>query len=138
MVLALVLAAGVDGGDGDVVKRLGAAAAQIEDAGAFRVVQKVQVDLHHIFHRNKVAHLAAVGVAVVAFKQFHLAGLQVLVEVMKGHRGHAAFVLFARAVDVEVTKAHHLRAAQVKAAAHHLVEQKFRIAIHVQRGFVFA
>ena len=28
--------------------------------------------------------------------------------------------------------------AQVKAAAHHLVEQKFRIAIHVQRGFVFA
>lgn len=26
----------------------------------------------------------------------------------------------------------------VKAAAHHLVEQKFRVAIHVQRGFVFA
>ena len=53
---------------------------------------------------------------------------------VEGHRSHAAFMLFARAIDIEIAEAGHLRGETFgHAAAHHLVKQKFGIAVYIQR-----
>ena len=75
-------------------------------------------------------------IAVVAAEQFDEAPFAVLVEMVEGHGGHAAFVLLARAVHVEIAEARRLRGqAFLHAAAQYLVEQEFGIAVYVQRLF---
>ena len=99
----------------------------------------MQQHFHHVFHADKITALVAIGIAIVFAKQFHIAAFIVLVEMVKRHRSHAAFVLLVHAIHIEVTEARHLRAqALCHALAQHLVEQKFRIAIHIQRAFQFA
>src|SRR5690606_18638529 len=86
---------------------------------------------------DEVTLLPAGGVAAVLSEQLHLAFGPELVELVKRHAGHAALVLLARAVDVEVSKARDLAlgATEILAAlaAHPLVEQQLAVAIDVQR-----
>ena len=54
-----------------------------------------------------------------------------------GNGCHAAFVLFARAVNVEIAEAYGLGSQSLfHAAAQHLVKQQFGIAVNVERGFI--
>ena len=132
-------AQGVDHGAGHVVKGLGAARAEVEDAAFLGVVEVPQVDRHHVVHKHKVAHLRASCVAAVFTKQLNPALGPKLVELVVSHAGHAALVLLVRAVDVEIPKTHHLRARVLqlgaKLAAHHLVKQQFGVAVDIERRF---
>ena len=109
-----------------IVKGLRATRAQVEQATLARVVKKPKVDCNHIVYKYKVAHLFARSVAAVVRKQLDAALRLKLVELVEGHAGHAAFVLFARAVNIEIAKAHHLRSGALKLRAqqrpHFLVE----------------
>ena len=137
--LALGHAAGIHGGGGQIVKRLALACAQVENARLAGVVEKEKIHLHHIFHAHKITGLAAGGIAVVGAEQIHIAVFAILVEMVESHRSHAALVLLVRAVNVEIAETRHLRGEPVgNAAAHHLVKQKFGIAIHIERLFQFA
>src|SRR5690606_37449504 len=78
-------------GGGNIVERLGAARAAIEYAGDFRVVDEMQIDVHHVVDMNEVAHLSAVIVTVPAAEQAHVAVLYELIEVVEGYRRHATF-----------------------------------------------
>ena len=55
---------------------------------------------------------------------------------MEGDAGHAAFVAFARAVNVEVAEAADLRVRFRQDLAHVLIEQEFGVAVHVERRFI--
>ncbi len=57
---------------------------------------------------------------------------------MKGDRRHPSLVLLARPVHVEIAKADDGRRALGQHAPHVLVEQEFRVAVHVERRFVLA
>ena len=65
--------AGVDHRHRDIVEGLAATGAEVEYAGLFGVIEEPQIDLDHVFDRNKVAALLAIGVAIAAFEQLHLA-----------------------------------------------------------------
>src|SRR3989338_7766536 len=117
-VLAFGTAQGVDGRRRHVVEALRLSGAEIEDSRFVRVIEKIHVHFDHIFHRHEVAHLPAIGVAVAAFEQLHLALGAILVEEVERDRGHAPLVLFARAVHVEIAQADDLRVALVQAAPH--------------------
>ena len=137
--LAFAGAAGVYGGGGQVVEGLAAAGAAVENAGYFGMVVEEEVYFDYVFHADEVAALRAGGVAVVAAEQGNAAVLAVFVEVVVGHGGHAAFVLLAAAVYVEIAQGNHLIVQPFfHAAAQYLVEQEFGIAIHIERGFQFA
>ena len=87
---------------------------------------------------TKSRHLLAGAVAGAALEEAHAPLLQVLVEEMEGDRGHAPLVGLARPVDVEVAEARDLRRAPGEPAAHHLVEEELRVAVHVERRLVLA
>ena len=93
---------GIDHRAGYVVERLCAARAEVEDAALGRMVKEPEVDRHHIVDEHKVAHLAPLRVASVFAEELDLAFRVELVELVEGHTGHAALVLLARAVDVEI------------------------------------
>ena len=60
------------------------------------------VDSDKVFDVDEVAALVAVGVfGVMAAEELHRAGLLDLVKGMPDHTGHAAFVVFVGAVNVE-------------------------------------
>ena len=103
------------------------------------MVEEPEVDRHHIVDEDKVAHLAAGCIAAIRAEQLDPAFLEELVVLVKGHAGHAALVLLARAVDVEVAKADHLGAGlrEVRAdfAAQALVEQQLGVAVYIERLF---
>ena len=113
------------------------------------MVEEPEVDRHHIVNEHKVAHLAALRVATVFAEELDLAFCVELVELVEGHTGHAALVLLAWAIDVEITEAHDLVSAarlgalkiRTTLAAHALIEQQLGVAIHIERrlkGGVFA
>ena len=101
------------------------------------MVEEPQVHRDHIVNEHKVALLLARPVAAVLAEQPHLALLAELVVLVEGHAGHAALVLLARAVHVEIAEPCHLvtRPAEVCPVftAHALVEQQLAVAVHVQR-----
>src|SRR3990167_1880474 len=86
-----------------VIKGLRPAGADVEDSAFLRTIQEKQVHRRHVLHRDEIASLFAVTVSVATFEQLYLAGLAVLVEMMKCHRGHATLVLLAVAIDIEIT-----------------------------------
>lgn len=107
-----------------------AAGAKVEDPG-HAVFPEPQVDVCHVAHVDEVALEA-----VAAFEQFRtFAIIQLGVEVESDAR-HAAFVAFARPVDVEVAEADDLRIGFRQDLADVFVEQEFGVAVDVQRLFV--
>jgi len=100
------------------------------------VVEEPEVDVDDVADVDEVAALFAVAVAIAAFEEFDvLAGGDLVVEV-EGDARHAAFVLFARAIHVEVAQADDLAFMFGEEAAGVLVEQELGVAVHVERGFV--
>ena len=93
----------------DIIEALRATGAKIEDAGLFRMIKEVEIDLGDIADEDEIALLAAVRVTVRAFEQLDLAVGAELVEVVEGYRGHAPLVRLARAIDVEIAEADDLR-----------------------------
>ena len=75
-----------------------------------RMVQKPEVDRHHVVNVNKIPHLGAGAVPAIFAKQFDFALRLKLVKLVKSDAGHAALVLFLRAVHIEVAKTHDLAA----------------------------
>src|SRR5258708_23355297 len=57
---------------------------------------------------------------------------------MQRDRRHPALVCFARAVNVEISQPDHLRAVVLPAPAHDLIEQEFRVAVHIERPLIGA
>ena len=127
----------VHGGHGNVVERLRTPGAQVEHTALAGALQEPQVDGDHVAHEHEVARLFAGAIAAVGAEELDLAGVAELVEVMERDRGHAAFVLLARAVDVEVAEPCDLRVRGGQHAPHHIVEQQLRVAIDVQRSLEF-
>src|SRR5512140_1634108 len=121
----------------DVIEWLSAPGSQVEDAGLLRMVEKPEVHRHHIVDEHEIALLFARPVAAVLAEQFHPAFGAELVELVERHAGHAALVLLARSVDVEVAETRHLAldAFEILAAfaAHALVEQQLAVAVYVER-----
>ena len=100
--------AAIDVGRRQFVETLRPPRTQIEDARFFRMVEKVQIDLGHIADIDEIALLFAIGVTVAALEKPYLTVSTELVVMMKSHRGHAPFVRFPRAIDVEVAESDHL------------------------------
>ncbi len=108
------------------------AGAEVKDAGN-AVFPEPQVDVSHVPHVDEVALEA-----VAAFEQFRaFAIIQLGIEVESDAR-HAAFVAFARPVDVKVAEADDLRIGFRQDLADVFVEQEFGVAVNVQRLFVLA
>ena len=63
------------------------------------------VDASEVFDEDEVAALLAVGVAAGALEHADGSGVFELAGEVVDDAGHAAFMLFARAVDVEVAEA---------------------------------
>src|SRR5690606_23910733 len=61
-----------------------------------------------------------------------------LVHVVKRHGRHAALMLLTGPVYVEVSQAHHRSLQGIQMATQDLIEQKFGIAVNVERRFVCA
>ena len=87
---------------------------------------------------DEIAQLLAVAVAIRARKQLHLALFQYLVVEMKGDAGHAALVLFARPIDVEVAQSAHLASQHALVVAQVLVELELGVGVHVERPLELA
>src|SRR5205814_3040190 len=96
------LAHGVHRGRGHVVEAARPSRADVENAGGSRMVDKVEIDLDHVFHGHEVANLLPGGVAAAAFEESHAPLVTVLVEEVERYRRHSSLVRFARAVDVEI------------------------------------
>src|SRR5690606_29097642 len=104
-----------------------AARTQVEDTG-HAVFPEPQVYGGYIAHINEVTLEA-----VAAFKQFWaFAIIQLGVQVERYAR-HAAFVAFARPVDVEVAEADNLGVRFWQDLTHIIVEQEFGVTVDVQR-----
>lgn len=117
---------------GDGTEGFRTAGAEVKDAGN-AVFPEPQVDVSHVAHVDEVALEA-----VAAFEQFRaFAIIQLGIEVESDAR-HAAFVAFARPVDVEVAEADDLRIGFRQDLADVFVEQEFGVAVNVQRLFVLA
>ena len=105
------------------------------------MVKEPQIDRHHVVDKDKITHLGAGAVAAVLAKQLDPALGRKLMELVVGHAGHAALVLFVPAIHVEIAKTHHLAGfAQHRAleictafASHALVKQQLGVAVDVQR-----
>ena len=117
---------------GDGLEGFRAAGAEVEDAGN-AVFPEPQVDVSHVADVDEVALEA-----VAAFEQFRtFAIIQLGVEVESDAR-HAAFVAFARPVDVEVAEADNLRVRFWQDLTHVLIKQEFGVTVDVQRLLIFA
>ena len=94
------------------------------------------IDAGEVFDEDEVAALLAVGVAAGALEHADGAGVLELAGEVVDDAGHAAFVLLARAVDVEVAQADdgalHLR----HEAADVVVEDELGVAVDVERALV--
>ena len=109
-----------------------AAGTQVEDAG-HAVFPEPQVYGCHVAHVNEVTLKA-----VAAFEQFWTFTVIQLGVQVERHACHAAFVAFARSVDVEVAEADDLRVRFWQNLTHIFVEQEFGVAVDVQRLLIFA
>ncbi len=81
----LVPAQPIDHRQGDVIKRLGAPATDIEDTAQLWVIKEEHVDLDHIIHRNEITQMATAGIVPITAKQADFAMGLILVEAMQGH-----------------------------------------------------
>jgi hypothetical protein len=124
----------VDDRRGDVVERLGAAAAEIEDAARLGMGEEPEVDGDDVVDEDEVARLLAGAVAAVGAEEADPAFVAQLVEVMERDRRHAPLVLLVRAVDVEIPKAGDLGGGGGQHAPHDVVEQQLRVAVDVERA----
>ena len=117
---------------GDGLEGFRAAGTEVEDTGN-AIFPEPQV------YRGDIADIDEVAFkAVAAFEQFRtFAIIQLGIEV-EGHARHAAFVPFARSVDVEITEPDDLRIRFRQDLTDVFVEQEFRVAVDVQRFFKFA
>ncbi len=93
---------------GHVLERLGATGTTVEDAGVLRVLPEPQVYLADVVDIDEVTHLTAVGETVATFEQLGILALLHLSIEVEGNGGHGAFMLLARAVDVEILEANDL------------------------------
>ena len=119
-------------GLGHVVEALGAAGAAVEDAADLGVIQQPEVHGHHIVDVDKIALLAVGAVAIAAFEQAHsIARIELLLHV-KRHAGHAALVLLAGAIDVEVTQADHRALQAQELGPQVLVKQEFGKGVGIE------
>ncbi|AJR07221.1 hypothetical protein H744_2c0485 [Photobacterium gaetbulicola Gung47] len=123
---------------GDFAERLGLAGPAVEDTG-HTVLPEPQVDLADIADKHKITLEV-----VRAFEQFRIVALVDLVVEVERHRGHAAFVLLARAVDIEVAEPGNLRQGFavllgiLPQTADIVVEQLLGIAVDIECPFVLA
>lgn len=113
-------------------ERLRAAGAEVKDAGN-AVFPEPQV------YRRDVADVDEVALeAIAAFEQFRtFAIIQLSVQVERD-AGHAAFMTFARPVDVEIAEADDLRICFRQDLTDVFIKQKLGVAVNVERLFVFA
>src|SRR5574340_512928 len=98
----------------------------------------MQIDPHDIVHEYEIAPLLAVAIAARSLEQPDPALGAAPVEAMEGDRRHASLMLLTRHVDVGVAEAGDLRGGLRQAAAHHLVEQEFGVALHIARRLELA
>ena len=104
---------------GDGLEGFRAASTEVEDTGN-AIFPEPQV------YRGDVADIDEVAFeSIAAFEQFRIfAIIQLGIEV-EGHARHAAFVAFARPVDVEITEADDLRICFRQDLTDVFVEQEF-------------
>ena len=93
-----------DNSFGNIVETLCTTRPGIVDAGYAGVIEEPQVYIANILNVDKVAQLLAVTVAIRPRKQARLAAIEYLVVEMESNARHCPFVLFARAVHIEVAK----------------------------------
>ena len=98
---------------------------------------KKRLMLAEVLDEDEVAALFAVGVATGAFEHADGAGVLELLGEVVDDGGHAAFVLLAGAVDVEVAEADDGGFDVVHAAAEPVVEDELGVAVDVEGLFVF-
>ena len=116
----------------DGLERLRAAGAEVEDTGN-AVFPEPQV------HRRDVADVDEVALeAIAAFKQFRTFAIIQLSIQMESDAGHAAFMAFARPVDVEIAEADDLRVRFRQDLTDVFIKQKLGVAVNVERLLVFA
>src|SRR5260364_414458 len=100
------------------------------------MVKKIQIHLHDIYNRYKIAHLQPGCIAAVFAKEPHAAMRAVLVEVMECNRGHPSFMRFARAIDTEITQSDALAMRARQLATTIMIKQQFRVAVNIQGPLV--
>ncbi len=120
---------------GHVLERLCTAGTTVEDAGVLRVLPEPEVYLADVIDIDEVTHLTTVREAIATFEQLGILALLHLGIEVEGNGGHGAFMLLARAVDVEVLEADNLRVDLRHPAAHVLVKQLLGVAVDVERLF---
>src|SRR5438270_13264340 len=97
---------------------------------------KEHVDAGEIIDEDKVAALLAIGIATGALEHLDDAGLLELFGEVVQYAGHAALVLLARAIDIEITQTNDGALHLGHEAPYVIVEDKLGVAVNVQRTLV--
>src|SRR5215831_6628874 len=100
------------------------------------MIEKIENDPHHILDRDEIAALLSRLETAARFEQLHPPLAAILIEEVKGDRGHASFVRLPGAIYVEVAQPDDLRGIVAPTPAHDAVEQPLRITIDVERALV--
>ena len=97
---------GMEGGGGEVEESACLAGAEVEDTVGMALTAEPVQYIHHVHYIDEVAALLAVGVVgAVRAEQLHFAGFVDLVERMEDDGGHATFMVFVGAINVEELEA---------------------------------
>src|SRR4030095_8195510 len=102
------------------------------------MVEEFEIHLHDVVDEYEVATLLAGAVAAGRCEEAHLPLARILSAEWPDDRRHAALVLLARPVDVEVAKSRDLRRSIRQHSPHVLVEQEFRVAVDIETPLEFA
>ncbi len=97
-----------DHGAGDGVKCLGAPCTQVEYFRLLRSIQKPKVGVDGIANVNEITLLFFVVVPIRPLEQSHAARLANLIVKVVCNAGHAALMLLAGSVNIEVSETHDL------------------------------
>ena len=101
-----------------------------------------EINRNHIIDMDKVAGLLAFPPTIPGAKKTDEPFGAPLAHLMKCHRSHSAFVLFAGAVNIEISKTDHgrwqsRRPSRPNLLSDNLVEQELRITVNIQRMLMF-
>ncbi|MNE53703.1 hypothetical protein D3C80_1484440 [compost metagenome] len=81
----MLLTQPIDHSQGNVIERLGATTADIEDTAQLWALKEEHIDLDHIIHRDEITQMATAGIVTIAAEQADFSMGLVLVEAVQGH-----------------------------------------------------
>src|SRR5439155_25995875 len=107
--LAAGFAHGVDRCGCDLVECCRGAGAEVENAAAVRMVEKVEIDGDHVLDGDEITALLTRCISVRALEQLDASLGAILLEEMEHDGRHPRLVLLPRPIDVEIAEAGNLR-----------------------------